>query len=113
MIWNQNRLAYLSGISDLQSYRTNALNESTSRLQERESTKKESLVESRVRMMIREEIKSVLRKMSQDNVEKSLRSNDLKTAMGFAGHGFSSRNPTNKTSARTATTVSFGGPGFM
>ena len=113
MIWNQNRLAYLSGMSDLHTYRKKALNEvaNTSDLHNT-GDDKVALIEARSRKVIREERKNILDDMEQAKIKKSLQTGNLSSAMGFAGYGFSKPSE-NRTHARTSTTVSFGGPGFM
>ena len=106
MIWNRNRLAYLSGITNK---RTN-ISESKTRSPH---VKRESLVEAKIRKIIRKEIQRVIQEMEQHHVEKSLLTRNLGMAMGFLGTGFAKNNSTNKAAARTSTMVSFGGPGFM
>ncbi len=102
MIWNQNRLAYLSG-----------LNESKESLETPALDSEESIFENKIRMIIREEIQKYIENRSEKTIDMCLKNFSLGPTLGFAGTGFRKRNAKNKSAARVGRIQTFGGPGFM
>jgi hypothetical protein len=129
MLYDIERLAYLSGVSSHDDYhdsldeRYPRKNKGQKLLSESskirgKNTRKE-LQEVRLRKMIRAELKSVLAEMETEKAEKAI-SNAKKTksvgvSMGFPGVGFGSRQTSSKNVERRkpGTQRGFFGPGFF
>ena len=136
MLYDADRLAVLSGISDsnssllveahhkeadvneLQNLRAKDDAAAGSDRDDLEPNERPELEESRLRKVIRTEIAAMLREMQEaedlQSIQAARQSKSVGVALGFQGFGFEKRGGQNRAVAYGAgRSKAFGGPGFM
>ena len=105
MNFNSDRMLVLSGLKEDESAQL------LSETDQRHNRKKESLNESILRKIIREEIQSYL--MSRKSAPTSSNGLPRGITTGFAGPAFKPQSANKAASRGPGRTIGFGGPGFM
>jgi len=121
MLFDSNRMMYLSGLKNMSEYRDEALDNDSSLLTESAEpcSTPEPLTESKLRQVIRKEIQSMLSEMQAQadvaQIQSAQQSKSLSTVFGTGGHPqYGGKPRKNRALARGAGgSIGFGGPGFM
>jgi hypothetical protein len=136
MLYDIDRLAVLSGISDsnsnllveahheeadvneLQNLRAQEDADANSPRADLEPNERPELEESRLRKVIRKEIAAMLREMQEaddlQSIQAARQTKSVGVAMGIHGFGFKKRRGQNRAAANgPGRSQAFGGPGFM